>query len=191
MNTNQVRKTRRARSRDRSPTILAELLRKSQLVNDNKKDERIIKELPAAEISSAAKKVAARANDPEITAEELEKMAADVGDGRLLKMDKDYTQEVESLISTCERQLASGVDLVTVLENTSRLEKLTRLGMDMKSNKNILMYIAKTCINRKEWAILADQVTVLSKKRSIIKFAVSKMVCFIYLFSIFKFFFID
>lgn len=178
MNTNQVGKARRARSRDRSPTILAELLRKSQILNDSKKDERIIKDLPAAEISSAAKKAAARANDPEITAEELEKMAADVGDGRLLKMDKDYTNEVESLITTCEKQLASGVDLVTVLDNTSRLEKLTRLGMDMKSNKNILMYIAKVCIQRKAWSILADQVTVLSKKRSIIKFAISKMVCF-------------
>uniref|UniRef100_A0AAF5D9S9 PCI domain-containing protein n=2 Tax=Strongyloides stercoralis TaxID=6248 RepID=A0AAF5D9S9_STRER len=176
MDTNQIRKIRRARSRDCSPTILAELLRKSQIFNDNKKDERIIKDLPAAEISSTAKKVAAKANDPEITAEELEKMAADVGDGRLLKMDKDYTQEVETLIATCEKQLASGVDLVTVLDNTSRLEKLTRLGMDMKSNKNILMFIAKTCIQRKEWSILADQVTVLSKKRSIIKFAVSKMI---------------
>uniref|UniRef100_A0A0N5A4Q7 PCI domain-containing protein n=1 Tax=Parastrongyloides trichosuri TaxID=131310 RepID=A0A0N5A4Q7_PARTI len=176
MATRNVKPMRRARSRDRSPTLLAELLQKSQKINDSKKDDRVIKDLPATEISAAAKKAAARANDPEITPEELEKMAADVGDGRLLKMDKDYTHEVETLIAICDKQLASGADLVGVLDSTSRLEKLTRLGMDMKSNKNILMYIANTCIKRKAWSILADQITVLSKKRSLIKFAISKMI---------------
>lgn len=67
-------------------------------------------------------------------------------------------------------------DVVGAVDSLSALEKLTRLGVDMRSNTRIVEYMVKLCFEGANWTFLNDTITVLSKKRSIIKMAIAKMV---------------
>lgn len=67
-------------------------------------------------------------------------------------------------------------NISTALDSLSSLEKSTRLGSDMKSNTRIVQHMVKLCFDGSEWALLNDTILMLSKKRSIIKQAIAKMV---------------
>ena len=57
------------------------------------------------------------------------------------------------------------------------LEKQSRLGCDMKSNSRLVRHMVKLAFDGQKWDLLNDIINVLSKKRSIIKFAIRNMVC--------------
>ncbi|KAJ1363353.1 hypothetical protein KIN20_023200 [Parelaphostrongylus tenuis] len=102
-------------------------------------------------------------------------LAAQVGDGRLFKMDVDYTSQVDEAIPKADAIAAKG-DVAGALESLSNLEKLSRLGSDMKSNTRIVQHMVKLCFDGKKWDLLNDTILTLSKKRLIIKMAIAKMI---------------
>lgn len=67
-------------------------------------------------------------------------------------------------------------DVVGALDSLANLEKLTRLGSDMKSNARIVVAMVRACHENSKWDLLNDTVLSLSKKRLIIKYAIAKMV---------------
>ncbi|KAE9420339.1 hypothetical protein Angca_004933, partial [Angiostrongylus cantonensis] len=96
------------------------------------------------------------------------------GDGRLFKMDVDYTSQVDEAIPKADA-IAAG-DVAGALDSLANLEKLSRLGSDMKSNTRIVQHMVKLCFDGKKWDLLNDTILTLSKKRLIIKMAIAKMI---------------
>lgn len=74
-----------------------------------------------------------------------------------------------------KNELQSG-NVAGAVDSLSSLEKSTRLGSDMKSNTRIVQHMVKLCFDGGEWTLLNDTILMLSKKRSIIKQAIAKMV---------------
>ncbi|CAJ0566469.1 unnamed protein product, partial [Mesorhabditis spiculigera] len=89
---------------------------------------------------------------------ELAQLAAQVGDGRLLKMEYDYTKDVDA-----------------ALPNADILAK-SRLGSDMKSNARVVQHMVQMCFDGKQWDLLNETILALSKKRLLIKVAIARMV---------------
>ncbi|KAK5978154.1 Proteasome Regulatory Particle Non-ATPase [Trichostrongylus colubriformis] len=112
---------------------------------------------------------------PRTDQELMAHMAAQVGDGRLFKMDVDYTSQVDEAIPKANAIAAKG-DVAAALDSLTNLEKLSRLGSDMKSNTRIVQHMVKLCFDGKKWDLLNDTILTLSKKRLIIKVAIAKMV---------------
>lgn len=63
------------------------------------------------------------------------------GDGRLFKMEIDYTAQVDEALFKA-RDLAK-TDVVAAVESLNNIEKLTRLGADMKSNTRVVQYMVR------------------------------------------------
>ncbi|RMB95303.1 hypothetical protein DUI87_28290 [Hirundo rustica rustica] len=80
---------------------------------------------------------------------------AERADGRIVKMEVDYSATVDQRLPECER-LAQASDMVS----TSR----------------ILVAIVKMCYEAKDWDALNENIILLSKRRSQLKQAVAKMV---------------
>ncbi|KAK0423158.1 hypothetical protein QR680_008004 [Steinernema hermaphroditum] len=114
------------------------------------------------------------AGQPQQT-DDLAHLATQHGDGRLVKMDVDYTKQVDEALPKASKLLEGG-NVTAALESLAPLEKQSRLGSDMKSNARILEHMVKMCFEAKNWQVLNDTILVLSKKRSLIKFAIAKMV---------------
>ncbi|KAF1763856.1 hypothetical protein GCK72_003804 [Caenorhabditis remanei] len=104
----------------------------------------------------------------------LAHLAAHGGDGRLFKMEQDYTKQVDEALLKA-RDLAQK-DVVAAVESLNNIEKLTRLGADMKSNTRVVQYMAKLCFEGQKWDLLMETIMTLSKKRLLIKMAIAKMV---------------
>ncbi|VBB26622.1 unnamed protein product [Acanthocheilonema viteae] len=102
-------------------------------------------------------------------------LAVQEGDGRLFKMEVDYTEQTDEALAKADAIAKSG-NLPAALDSLSSLEKSTRLGSDMKSNTRIVQHMVKLCFDGGDWTLLNDTVLMLSKKRSIIKQAIAKMV---------------
>uniref|UniRef100_F6YHS8 26S proteasome non-ATPase regulatory subunit 12 n=2 Tax=Ciona intestinalis TaxID=7719 RepID=F6YHS8_CIOIN len=103
------------------------------------------------------------------------------GDGKLEKMEVDYSETVDKLIPECET-IAKDGNLEEALEKLYGLEKQTRVACDMVSNGKIMVCAVKICFEAKKWEMLNDIIVVLTKKRSQLKLAVAKMVqeCYTY-----------
>ncbi|RCN42926.1 PCI domain protein [Ancylostoma caninum] len=112
---------------------------------------------------------------PRTDQELMAHLAAQVGDGRLFKMDVDYASQVDEAIPKANAIAAKG-DVAGALDSLANLEKLSRLGSDMKSNTRIVQHMVKLCFDGKKWDLLNDTILTLSKKRLIIKMAIAKMV---------------
>ncbi|KAK6044935.1 hypothetical protein COOONC_17560 [Cooperia oncophora] len=89
-------------------------------------------------------------------------------------MDVDYTSQVDEAIPKANAIAAKG-DVAGALDSLANLEKLSRLGSDMKSNTRIVQHMVKLCFDGKKWDLLNDTILTLSKKRLIIKVAIAKM----------------
>lgn len=127
--------------------------------------------------------------------------SANIGDGRLVKMEVDYAPQVDEALpkadslakvsvflevlvilgqqiltifstSTCFLQ----TNVVAAIESLSSLEKQTRLGADMRSNSRILRHLVKLAFEAQKWELLNETIVAMSKKRSLIKFAIKNMV---------------
>merc|ERR1712038_1519413 len=91
------------------------------------------------------------------------------------KMEVDYSETVKEKIPVAEK-LASEGKLNEALEILLGLEKQTRTGADMHSTSKILVAVVKLCYEAKEWSLLNEHIILLTKRRSQIKTAVTKMV---------------
>uniref|UniRef100_A0A8C6FXS7 26S proteasome non-ATPase regulatory subunit 12 n=1 Tax=Moschus moschiferus TaxID=68415 RepID=A0A8C6FXS7_MOSMO len=96
-------------------------------------------------------------------------------DGRIVKMEVDYSATVDQRLPECEK-LAKEGRLQEVIETLLSLEKQTRTASDMVSTSRILVAIVKMCYEAKEWDLLNENIMLLSKRRSQLKQAVAKMV---------------
>ncbi|KRZ22664.1 26S proteasome non-ATPase regulatory subunit 12, partial [Trichinella pseudospiralis] len=104
-----------------------------------------------------------------------EQILGEFGDGRVVKMLADMSKEVEQVKLEADR-LISDEMFLAALEKLCDLERRTRLSADMKSNATVQVCIVSVCFNEKQYDILNEQIIALSKKRSLMKYANSKMV---------------
>uniref|UniRef100_A0A915ASH6 PCI domain-containing protein n=1 Tax=Parascaris univalens TaxID=6257 RepID=A0A915ASH6_PARUN len=110
-----------------------------------------------------------------IGVEDFANLAAQEGDGRLFKMEVDYTSQVDEALPKADAIAKSG-NVAGALESLASLEKQTRLGSDMKSNSRVVQHMVKLCFEGSAWSTLNETIVMLSKKRSIIKLAIARMV---------------
>nr|XP_039266874.1 26S proteasome non-ATPase regulatory subunit 12-like [Styela clava] len=96
-------------------------------------------------------------------------------EGKLEKMEVDYSTTVDRVIPECQ-QIAADGKLNDAVDKLLALEKQTRLAGDMISTGKLLVTIVKLCFEAKEWDMLNDNIIVITKKRSQLKQAVAKMV---------------
>ncbi|KAI7807403.1 26S proteasome non-ATPase regulatory subunit 12 [Triplophysa rosa] len=106
---------------------------------------------------------------------------AERSDGRIVKMEVDYTATVDQRLPECEKMAKEG-RLQEAVESLLSLEKQTRTASDMVSTSKILVAIARMCYEAKDWDALNENIMLLSKRRSQLKQAVAKMVqeCYTY-----------
>ncbi|XP_037349240.1 26S proteasome non-ATPase regulatory subunit 12-like [Talpa occidentalis] len=89
-------------------------------------------------------------------------------DGRIVKMEVDYSATVDQRLPECEK-LAKEGRLQEVIETLLSLEKQTRTASDMVSTSRILVAVVKMCYEAKEWDLLNENIMLLSKRRSQLK----------------------
>ncbi|GAB1600228.1 26S proteasome non-ATPase regulatory subunit 12-like [Argonauta hians] len=102
-------------------------------------------------------------------------MASDSSDGRVQKMEVDYSSTVDEKIPKCEKMAKQG-NLSEAIDMLLALEKQTRTGADNNSTSRILVAIVKICFEASNWGLLNEHIVLLTKKRGQIKQAVTKMI---------------
>lgn len=95
--------------------------------------------------------------------------------GKIVKMEVDYSSTCDEKIPECQK-LAKAGKLHDALDQLLALEKQTRTGADMISTGRVLIAICQICKEAKNWAALNEHITLLIKRRSQLKQAVTKMV---------------
>lgn len=96
-------------------------------------------------------------------------------DNTLVKMEVDYSAEMDKKIPELKTLAGSG-KLDDALEQLYGLEKQTRTAADAVSTGRILVCIVELCFDKRDWPRLNENILTLSKKRSQLKQAVTKMV---------------
>ncbi|KOX79230.1 26S proteasome non-ATPase regulatory subunit 12, partial [Melipona quadrifasciata] len=94
---------------------------------------------------------------------------------KIVKMEVDYSSNCDTKIPECKKLAREG-KLHDALDQLLALEKLTRTSADMRSTSRILVAIVQICLDAKNWALLNEHIVLLSKRRSQLKRAVTKMV---------------
>ncbi|XP_037949394.1 26S proteasome non-ATPase regulatory subunit 12 [Teleopsis dalmanni] len=97
--------------------------------------------------------------------------------GRITKMEVDYSP-------TCDEKIPRAKDMVKnnpdsfheAIDILLQLEKQTRLGADMVSCSRVLVAICQICYDTQNWNSLNEYISLLVRRRSQLKQAVSKMV---------------
>eukprot|EP01080_Neovahlkampfia_damariscottae_P005209 gene5209-8821_t len=93
------------------------------------------------------------------------------------KKDKTFQEETKKLIEESKTTLQKDKkQLHKVIEGLLNLEKKTRLGADNDSTSLILTEVVRFCAECEDWKFLNENISILSKKRSQSKMALSKMV---------------
>nr|SVE73510.1 EOG090X04UV [Daphnia atkinsoni] len=95
--------------------------------------------------------------------------------GRIVKMEVDYSSTCDEKIPICKALAAEG-KINEALEILYALEKQTRTGADAISTGRILEAIVQLCFETKQWDLLNENIISLTKRRSQLKAAVTKMV---------------
>jgi len=90
-------------------------------------------------------------------------------------MEVDYSETTDQKVPEAKKMAGDG-NLMGAIETLLTLEKQTRTGGDMHSTSKILVAIVQMCHEAKEWTTLNEHLILLSKKRSQLKAAVTKMV---------------
>lgn len=96
-------------------------------------------------------------------------------DGRLQKMEVDFSTTVDEKIPICETLTKDG-KIVEALDILLSLEKQTRTAADVHSTGRILVTIVKLCFQEKNYQLLNSHILLLTKRRGQLKQAVTKMV---------------
>uniref|UniRef100_A0A8C4HDU8 Proteasome 26S subunit, non-ATPase 12 n=1 Tax=Dicentrarchus labrax TaxID=13489 RepID=A0A8C4HDU8_DICLA len=100
---------------------------------------------------------------------------AERSDGKIVKMEVDYTSTVDQRLPECEKMAKEG-KLQEAIESLLSLEKQTRTASDMVSTSRILVAVVQMCYEAKDWDALNENIMLLTKRRSQLKQAVAKMV---------------
>ncbi|KPM10519.1 26S proteasome non-ATPase regulatory subunit 12-like protein [Sarcoptes scabiei] len=95
--------------------------------------------------------------------------------GKLIKMEVDYSSTVDEKIPICEK-LAEEGKINAAIDILLSLEKQTRTGSDTHSTGRVLIAIVKICFKTGNYDLLNEQIVNLTKKRSQIKQAITKMI---------------
>ncbi|XP_023228621.1 26S proteasome non-ATPase regulatory subunit 12-like [Centruroides sculpturatus] len=95
--------------------------------------------------------------------------------GRLIKMEVDYSSTVDEKLPICEKLTKEG-KLHEALSILGDLEKLTRPGADTHSTSRVLVAIVQLCYKAKNWKTLNEYIVIMTKRRSQIKQAITKMI---------------
>jgi len=90
------------------------------------------------------------------------------------KMLVDYSSEIAEKIPAAEKMAEE--DHLQAIDSLMQLEKNCRMNHDAVSLGKILVAIVEICYKKKAWNDLNDQITALTKRRSLIKMAITKMV---------------
>ncbi|OTF80478.1 26S proteasome non-ATPase regulatory subunit 12-like protein [Euroglyphus maynei] len=90
-------------------------------------------------------------------------------------MEVDYSETVNEKLPICEK-LAKEGKLKEALDILLSLEKQARTGADTHSTGRILVAIVKLCFESGDFNLLNEQIVTLTKRRSQIKQAVTKMI---------------
>nr|CAG4640805.1 EOG090X04UV [Eulimnadia texana] len=98
-----------------------------------------------------------------------------VDGGRLVKMEVDYSSACDEKIPI-SKTLAGEGKMNEALETLLTLEKQARTGADAISTGRILVAIVQICFEAQQWDLLTEQIIALTKRRSQLKAAVTKMV---------------
>ncbi|KAI8338565.1 PCI domain-containing protein [Chlamydoabsidia padenii] len=98
-----------------------------------------------------------------------------MSDGKLEKMEKDFTPQVDALLPETESLAKSG-KLNEAIEKLLSLEKQARNAADPNSTSRILVQVIKLCRDANDWKLLNEQIILLSKKHGQLKVATTKMV---------------
>ncbi|ORZ15370.1 PCI domain-domain-containing protein [Absidia repens] len=98
-----------------------------------------------------------------------------MSDGKLEKMEKDFTPQVDALLPETEALTKAG-KLTEAIEKLTTLEKQARNAADPNSTSRILVHIIKLCHDSNDWKLLNEQIVLLSKKHGQLKVATTKMV---------------
>ncbi|KAI9364761.1 PCI domain-containing protein [Pilaira anomala] len=98
-----------------------------------------------------------------------------MSDGKLEKMDKDFSPQVDVLLPETEA-LAKQGKINEALEKLMSIEKQARNAADQASTGRILVQIVKLCHEVKDWKLLNEQIVLLSKKHGQLKAATTLMV---------------
>lgn len=97
--------------------------------------------------------------------------------GKIVKMEIDYSDQVNETIANCEKLLREETkNLTQAIEMLSNLEKQTRAGADMHSTSRLLVAICQLSFDAKQWDTLNEQIQSLTKRRGQFKQAVTAMV---------------
>ncbi|KAF2674890.1 hypothetical protein BT63DRAFT_395423 [Microthyrium microscopicum] len=97
-----------------------------------------------------------------------------MSDGTVLKADKDFSKEVDAQLPEVEKLAHS--NLTAAIEKLLLLEKQTRQASDLPSTSRVIIGVVTICKERGDWALLNEQVLLLSKKHGQLKQAITKMV---------------
>ncbi|XP_034936172.1 26S proteasome non-ATPase regulatory subunit 12 [Chelonus insularis] len=95
--------------------------------------------------------------------------------GKIVKMEVDYECACDVKIPECKK-LAQEGKIHDALDQLLALEKQTRTSPDMPSTSRVLVAIVEICFEAKNWGALNEHIVLLSKRRSQLKQAVTKMV---------------
>lgn len=96
-------------------------------------------------------------------------------DGRLRKTEVDYTNAVDEVLPKAHH-LAKESRINEALELLSPLEKLSRIGSDMKSNSRLVRSMVKLTFDSKNYDLFGETIKSLCKKRSLIKYSIKCMI---------------
>uniref|UniRef100_A0A915MW10 PCI domain-containing protein n=1 Tax=Meloidogyne javanica TaxID=6303 RepID=A0A915MW10_MELJA len=97
------------------------------------------------------------------------------GDGRLSKMEVDYSADTDKAIVEADKKQKDG-STREAIELLQQLEKKSRLDCDTKSNERIVRHMVKLAFDAKQWDLLNETVKALSKKRALIKMNMTYMI---------------
>ncbi|KAJ5885166.1 hypothetical protein N7495_009676 [Penicillium taxi] len=92
----------------------------------------------------------------------------------LLKPEKDYSKDADKLIP--EAEILAKTDVQGAIDKLLVLEKQARQSSDLATTSRLLVTIVTISKNSGDWALLNDQVLLLSKKHAQLKQATTRMV---------------
>ncbi|XP_014103464.2 26S proteasome non-ATPase regulatory subunit 12 [Bactrocera oleae] len=97
--------------------------------------------------------------------------------GRITKMEVDYSPACDEKIPLAKDMARKNPEAFHgAIELLLQLEKQTRLGADMVSCSRVLVAICQICFEAQNWNALNEYVSLLARRRSQLKQAVSKMI---------------
>jgi len=95
--------------------------------------------------------------------------------GTVVKMEIDYSSSCDEKLPQAEALAKSG-KLDDALEMLMPLEKQCRTGADTHSNGRVLVLVVRLCSEAGKWDLLNEKIVEMTKRRSQLKGAVTKMV---------------